>query len=152
MIGVSACKTENKRGNTVTIRLAGEPERLNPVTTEESNATQIMSHIFMPLLDFDPKTLELTPILAKNRPLVVNIDTGAFQGKLGYVYEIRDEATWDNGKPITSSDYIFTIKTILNKKVGASDKSKKVYNRGKQTLHFVGSSKWKRPHFARIRV
>jgi peptide/nickel transport system substrate-binding protein len=121
MMGCTSCKTENKRGNTVTIRLAGEPERLNPVTTEEANATQIMSHIFMPLLDFDPKTLELTPVLAKNRPLVVNIDTGAFQGNLGYVYEIRDEATWDDGKPVTAADYIFTIKTILNRKVNASD-------------------------------
>jgi peptide/nickel transport system substrate-binding protein len=117
----SSCKTENKKGNSVAIRLAGEPERLNPVTTEEANATQVMSHIFMPLLDFDPKTLELTPVLAKNRPLVVNIDTGKFQGNLGYVYEIRDEAIWDNGKPVTASDYIFTIKTILNRKVNASD-------------------------------
>jgi peptide/nickel transport system substrate-binding protein len=121
-IGCTSCKNEKKgKGNTVTIRLAGEPERLNPMTTEEGNATQVMSHIFMPLLDFDPKTLELTPVLAKNRPLVVNIDTGAFKGNLGYVYEIRDEATWDNGKPVNASDYIFTIKTILNRKVSATD-------------------------------
>jgi peptide/nickel transport system substrate-binding protein len=121
MMSCTSCKTENKKGNTVTIRLAGEPERLNPVTTEEANATQIMSQIFLPLLDFDAKTLELTPILAKSRPLVVNIDTGAHKGNLGYVYEIREEATWDDGKPVMASDYIFTIKTILNSKVNASD-------------------------------
>ena len=122
LVGCTSCKNESKgKGNTVTIRLAGEPERLNPVTTEEANATQIMSHIFLPLLDFDPKTLELMPVLAKNRPLVVNIDTGALKGNLGYVYEIKDEATWDDGKPVTAADYIFTIKTILNKKVSASD-------------------------------
>jgi len=31
-------------------------------------------------------------------------------------YEIKEDAKWDNGTPITANDYIFTIKSILNPK------------------------------------
>ena len=48
-----SCKNDtDKRGNTVTVRLTGEPERLNPLTTEEGNAMQVMNNIFLSLLDF----------------------------------------------------------------------------------------------------
>ncbi len=112
---------QDKRGNIVTIRLTGEPERLNPLTTEDANATQVINSIFLPLLDFDPKTLELIPVLAKSRPSVSTIDTGAFKGGTAYTYEIKDEAMWDNGQPITAADYIFTVKAILNPKSGANN-------------------------------
>ena len=117
-----SCKNDtDKRGNTVTVRLTGEPERLNPLTTEEANAMQVMNNIFLSLLDFDPQSLELVPMLAKSRPSVSLIDTGKYKGGSAYTYEIRDEAMWDNGKPITAADYVFTVKTIFNKAVGASD-------------------------------
>ena len=118
----TACNSDkDKRGNTATVRLTGEPERLNPLTTEDVNATQVMGLIFLSLLDFDPQTLELVPVLAKSRPSVSTIDTGVYKGGTSYTYEIRDEATWDNGNPITAADYIFTVKAILNKKSGANN-------------------------------
>jgi peptide/nickel transport system substrate-binding protein len=117
-----ACTSDkDKKGNTAYIRIPGEPEKLNPLTTEDANAVQVMSNIFLSLLDFDAKTLELVPVLAKNRPAATPIDTGKYKGGIAYTYEIRDEATWDNGKPITAADYIFTIKAILNKKSGANN-------------------------------
>ena len=76
-----SCKNEtDKRGNTVTVRLTGEPERLNPLTTEEANAMQVMNNIFLSLLDFDPQSLELVPMLAKSRPSVSLIDTRKYEG------------------------------------------------------------------------
>ena len=121
----SFCKSDNKTaalvGNKTYVRLSGEPERLNPLTTEESNAIQVMSYIFPTLLDFDAKTLELTPILAKSRPVVATIDTGKLKGGTSYTYEIRDEAMWDNGSPVTAADFIFTLKAILNPKSGANN-------------------------------
>ena len=119
------CKSDNKTaaltGNKVYVRLSNEPERLNPLTTEESNAMQVMSYMFPTLLDFDPQTLELTPVLAKSRPVVATIDTGAMKGGTSYAYEIKDEAMWDNGSPVTAADYVFTVKAILNPKSGASN-------------------------------
>lgn len=119
----SQCNLFNKpgKGNTVTIRLNGEPEKLNPLISEEANAVQVMNNIFMTLLDFDAKTLELVPLLAKNRPTVSPIDTGIYKGGLAYIYEIRDEAVWDNGTPVTAADYIFTVKAVMDKQSGANN-------------------------------
>lgn len=117
-----ACKSDkDKKGNTAYVRLTGEPEKLNPLTTEDINANQVTNNIFLTLLDFDPKSLELVPVLAKSLPAVAAIDTGKYKGGTSYTYEIRDEAVWDNGKPVTASDYIFTVKAILNKKSGAAN-------------------------------
>ncbi len=119
------CKSDNKTaaltGNKAFVRLSNEPERLNPLTTEESNAMQVMSYMFPSLLDFDPQTLELVPVLAKIRPVVATIDTGSMKGGTSYTYEIRDEAMWDNGTPVTAADVVFTVKAILNPKSGASN-------------------------------
>lgn len=121
----SLCKLDNKppvlTGNRTYVRLTGEPERLNPLTTEETNAIQVMSYMFPTLLDFDAQTLELTPIVAKSRPIVATIDTGKLKGGTSYTYEIRDEAMWDNGKPVTAADFVFTLKAILNPKSGANN-------------------------------
>ena len=108
-----SCKNDtDKRGNIVTVRLTSEPERLNPLTTEEANAMQVMNNIFLSLLDFDPQSLDLVPVIAKSRPSVSLIDTGKYKGGSAYTYEIRDEAMWDNGKPITAADYVFTVKAV----------------------------------------
>ena len=118
---VSCNGDKDSRGNAVTVRLTGEPEKLNPLVTEEGNAIQVINNIYLSLLDFDPQTLELTPLLAKSRPTTSPIDTGNYKGGIAYTFEIRDEATWDNGKPVTAEDYIFSVKAILNKKSGANN-------------------------------
>ncbi len=125
----SACKnTEPKAnsstpitGNNVYVRLPAEPNGLNLLTTENAASIQVGNQIFQSLLDFDPKTLELTPVLAKARPTTTTIDTGRLKGGTAYTYEIRDEATWTNGTPVTAADVVFTVKAILNKKSGASN-------------------------------
>jgi peptide/nickel transport system substrate-binding protein len=119
------CKSDNKSetltGNKAFVRLSGEPPALNPLTTEDVNAMQVMSYIFLPLLDYDPQTLELVPVLAKSRPIIATIDTGKLKGGTSYTYEIRDEAVWENGTPVTAADFVFTVKTILNPKAGANN-------------------------------
>jgi peptide/nickel transport system substrate-binding protein len=116
-----ACNPDKNKGNIVAVRLTSEPTKLNPIVTEDANALIISSQIFMSLLDFDPNTLDITPSLAKSRPQIVPIDTGKFKGGVAYVYEIKDEAIWENGQPVTAADYVFTVKTILNKKIGSDN-------------------------------
>ena len=119
----SKCSLFNRpdRGNAVTIRLTAEPEKLNPLISEDGNTVQVTGNIFMTLLDFDAKTLELVPFLAKNRPTITVIDTGVNKGGVLYTYQIRDGAVWDNGSPVTASDYIFTVKAVMNKLSGANN-------------------------------
>ena len=128
LMAFSACKNDPKTtaqtpitGNNVYIRLPAEPPSLNLLTTENGASIQIGNQIFQSLLDFDPKTLELTPVLAKARPTVTKIDTGRLKGGTAYTYEIRDEATWPSGAPVTAADVVFTVKVVLNKKSGTSN-------------------------------
>lgn len=121
----NACKSDSTNtpltGNAVYVRLAAEPNGLNPLTTEDGSSIQVTSQIFQSLLEFDPQTLELTPVLAKSRPIVTSIDTGRFKGGSAYTYEIREEATWKDGSPVTAADVAFTVKATLNKKSGANN-------------------------------
>ena len=95
--------------NIVTIRLDAEPERLHPVLSRTASAKQIESQLFLPLLQYDPYSLELKPVLAKALPQIDMSKNGT-----AYTFEIHEDAIWDDRKPITAKDYIFTIKTIFN--------------------------------------
>jgi peptide/nickel transport system substrate-binding protein len=108
-----ACKGDiNPEDNTVNIRLKKDPERVNPLIFPNPTAREVYQYIHLPLADFDPESLELTPLLIKSIPTEMNIDTGAYKGGIYFDVEILDDAKWDNGSPITAEDYIFTIKAI----------------------------------------
>lgn len=128
LMAFSACKNDPKAaasapitGNNVYLRLPLDPNGLNLLTTEDAAGIQVGNQIFQSLLEFDPKTLELTPVLAKARPTVTTIDTGRLKGGTAYTYDIRDEAAWPNGTPVTAADVVFTVKAILNKKSGSNN-------------------------------
>ena len=110
------CKKEKNEipENIVTVRLPAEPDRLNPILSTSGYASQVESHIFMPLLQFDPKSLEVVPCLAILRPEVTAITEGEYRGGFAYTFEIHEEAMWDDEKPVTAADYVFTMKTILH--------------------------------------
>ncbi len=120
-LSISSCKDGKNTNpqNTLTVRLSNEPSRLNPLLGNESNALQVMAQLFQPLLDIDPTTLQLSPVLAKHRAVVAPITDGKWKGGTSYTFEIRENAHWDNGLPVTANDYIFTIKVILNPYAGA---------------------------------
>lgn len=110
------CKKEIKEnpGNWVTVCLPAEPDRLNPILSTGAYASQVESHLFLPLLQFDPKSLELSPCLAVARPEIREITEGKYKGGFAYTFEIHKEAAWDDGRAVTAGDYIFTMKAILH--------------------------------------
>lgn len=119
---LNACgNKKNDRGDTVVVRLNDDPEKLNPLTTENAQSTIILNQMFCTLLNYDAQTLELHPFLAESLPTISNIDTGKNKGGVAYTFVIRPEAVWDNGSQVTGNDVVFTIKTILNKLSGANN-------------------------------
>lgn len=84
-----------------------DAEKLNPVVTNDASAQGIYIYIFEPLLDLDRETYELKPIIAKSPPVVSD-------DHLSYTFDLREDVTFSDGKPLTGEDVIFTIKTILN--------------------------------------
>ena len=112
--------TQVVKTDTIMIRLAAEPEQVDPLLARTLADRQLNNLLFLPLLDYDPQTLKLVPILARTLPVVDSIKSGPWQGGIRYQFTIRPNATWDNGTPVTAKDYIFTFKTLLNPGVNAT--------------------------------
>ncbi|MGB1204064.1 MAG: ABC transporter substrate-binding protein [Chitinophagales bacterium] len=105
----------------VTMHELTDCDKLNPVLSSSANSTYVEGNIFWGLLTTNFKTLEFEGQLAVSRPEIKNVTEGEYAGGMSLTYEIRPEATWDNGKPILASDYVFTMKIIKNPKVQAAN-------------------------------
>ena len=115
----SACRNEPKLPNnpwdkSVKVRLSGDPESLGYLYVTDRKALEIVRQLFLPLADFDPATERLTPLLAKSLPAITEITEGDNAGLVSYAFEIRPEATWADGSPVTGKDFLFTLKAIFN--------------------------------------
>jgi peptide/nickel transport system substrate-binding protein len=109
-----------KAGNaTVVIHELSDPDKLNPITSQGASSTYIEHNVFMYLLDVDKEKLEVIPWLAKARPTITAIETGEYAGGLKIDYEIKEEAVWDNGMPVTAYDVAFSLKATMNPHVDA---------------------------------
>jgi peptide/nickel transport system substrate-binding protein len=113
LVVVFSCKTDkNEQDHTINIRIKKDPERINPLLFPNPTAREVYQYIHLPLADYDPNSLELTPILIKELPAEMAIDSGKYKGGIYFDVTLVDDATWDNGQPITVEDYLFTMKAI----------------------------------------
>jgi peptide/nickel transport system substrate-binding protein len=104
--------------NEVIIHINSSPDKLNPITLTNAYAQQISNDIFMSALGLDPDSIGvIIPAMAKSRPTVTEVTEGEFKGGLKIDYELKPEAVWDNGTPVTGDDVAFTIKVYKNPKV-----------------------------------
>lgn len=106
-----------KTSNNVIIHELSDPDKLNPLTSQGAGSNYIEHAIFMYLLDIDKEKMDVTPWLAKERPTITEFEEGPYKLKIDY--EIRPEAVWDNGTPVTAYDVDFSFKTTKNPHVDA---------------------------------
>ena len=106
--------------NTVYSRLAAEPDRLNPLLSTSAYSRPIWEQISVSLLDIDPQSMELVPMLAKSRPQIDEITDGPYTGGLHYTFELIPEASWQDGQPVTAEDVVFSFKAMFNPEVDAA--------------------------------
>ena len=109
--------TSDKDLQKITIRMMSEPDGLSPILARRRSSRDVFRLIFSNLMASDPKTNELRPILIKSNPTVKEIEEGPLKGGKKYTMEIREEAKWDDGTPITAADYVFSSKIILHPSV-----------------------------------
>lgn len=99
--------------NEVILRLDESPDRLNPMLATTAYATEVNMQLFSYLLSINPKTLEFIPQLAKAWPEEREVTDGPLAGTMAYTFEIFEEATWDDGTPVTGNDFVFTVKAVF---------------------------------------
>ncbi|CAA6829519.1 MAG: Extracellular solute-binding protein [uncultured Aureispira sp.] len=93
------------------------PDGLNPLTSKAANAESIEDNIFCRLLEFNRENFQLEPALAVKKPIIETLTKGKYRGGMSLTYEIRPEATWDDGTAVTGMDYLFTIKAVKHQGV-----------------------------------
>src|SRR5918912_1167681 len=99
-------------GDWLVSHILSDPEQLNPLTSNDAGAARILGAIFESLLDRHPQTLELRPQLALARPQISD-------DKLTYTFTVRRDAHFQDGKPLTGRDLLFSLKVIKNPWVNA---------------------------------
>ncbi|TPE43407.1 ABC transporter substrate-binding protein [Pontibacter mangrovi] len=85
--------------------MAVDPETLNPVNYSRAESLQIINLLFQSLLSADLGTNTIKPFLAEAMPSVERQDSITL-----FTYEIRKEAEWTDGSPVTAQDVAFTLK------------------------------------------
>lgn len=101
-----------KPNDWVVIRHSTDIEFLNPIINTSPKIQNINHFVFQSLNGVNPKTLEIIPFLA-------SLPVRSEDGKT-HTFEIRNDATWGDGTPITAEDVEFTLKVIKNPKVKSS--------------------------------
>ncbi len=95
-------------GDWVVVNLLDEPENLNPFVSTSASATIINSYIYESFLTTERRPpWDDTPLLASELPEVS-------PDHLRYKWKLRPEARWHDGKPITMTDVVFSLKALMN--------------------------------------
>jgi len=97
-------------GGVLRCRLLGEPTTLNAVLQSSAPEAQVLQYVQRNLLDFDAR-MDLVPGLAEGI-------VGSADGR-DYTLTLRPEARWEDGRPVTARDAVFTIRKITDPSVAA---------------------------------
>ncbi len=92
-------------GDWLIAHILSDPEQLNPLTSNDAGASAILGYIFESLLKRDPRTLELKANLALARPEIS-------EDKLVYTFKLRQDVHFQDGRPLSGEDVLFTIKAL----------------------------------------
>ncbi len=98
-------------GDWLVQRLSSEPATLNPITATDVYEGAVNGYIYESLLERDNRTLNLVPLLAESWKVS--------EDKLSYDFTLRSGLKWQDGKPLTSEDVLFTFEKVKDPAVDA---------------------------------
>ena len=108
---IISCKGSKKGKNEINVHELSDPDKLCPYASTSASATAIERFMFQKLIDWDYEKGDFVGMLAVDKPKIAEYGNG-----LKLDYEIRPEAMWDNGTPVTAYDVEFSFKAALNPK------------------------------------
>ncbi len=112
---LAGCKRQ-KREHTLRLELGtnSEPDTLNPLFAEMAASGEVYTLGHRSLTMYNDKW-ELVPGLANEVPSVKNGQVKLLPSKKMVVtWNIREDAAWEDGVPVTADDFIFTWKVCLD--------------------------------------
>ena len=107
----TASKGESQFGDWMVQHMLSDPENLNPYTSNDAGASQVLSFVFESLLyPEDEPPYVLKGMLAEEYPTIS-------QDKLSYSFAVRRDARFADGQPLTAADVLFSLKVVKNPQV-----------------------------------
>lgn len=108
-------KEYQRNGNNIVVRVPSDVRTLNPTFAFDSYSLLVLRSINQYLANYDLETQKIVPVLLKDLATI-----SESEGVMSYTMEIREEATWDDGKPITAYDVSSSLKLLFNPKAKPS--------------------------------
>ena len=98
----------------VTWNLKAEPKTLDPTLNQAVDSGQVINHTFEGLYA-ERLGGKLVPGVAKDHEKINNED-----GTVTYVFNLRDNALWSDGKQVTANDFVFSWRRAVDPATAAS--------------------------------
>ena len=92
--------------------LGSEPSKLNPITSTDAMANDVLNFVFESFFEYDPDTLEQRPVLAESREVSAD--------GLEITFKLKEDIHFSDGAPVTADDVIFSFNTIRDPNVDAA--------------------------------
>jgi len=89
-----------------------DPTTLNPLLATDAHSASVYGYIYQTLLERDIDTLEFEPKLAKRWEIS--------EDHLSYTFWLREDVRWQDGRPFTSDDVIYTFDRVRDPKVDSA--------------------------------
>jgi peptide/nickel transport system substrate-binding protein len=108
-------KAELHRGGQAIFGAEQWPECLNPITScagYKWTFMTVLQHVLPRAMEVSPDSLFVASPLLREAPTLEN--GGVSQSPFTVTFRIRDGAVWDDGSPITSTDFAFTWRALMH--------------------------------------
>ena len=118
--GEPVTSTTTGSGKNITIVIAEDPPSFNPIVSDTGYDALVMELVMLGLTDVDPQG-KVFPELAEELPTVENggvkIDEDA--GTMSVTWKMRKDVQWQDSKPVTADDVLFTWNAISDPDKGS---------------------------------
>lgn len=104
-------------GGELRVSLGGEPPTIDPNASSFADSITVVHQLFAGMFKFDPQG-QLLADLAKDIPTTSNGGISS-DGKT-YTFKLKDGLKWSDGKAVTAEDFAYSIKRMLDPKLGAA--------------------------------
>jgi ABC-type transport system substrate-binding protein len=104
----AGCTAQQPQEPPIRVRWTRDPESLDPLSLANQYAIEAANLMHLSLLQVDFSKNDFSPALAESLPTVTLLGDSLTQ----LSYQLRKEATWDNGHPITGYDVALTLKLM----------------------------------------
>jgi len=104
----------------ITIVIPEDPPSFNPMVSDTGYDALVMELVLLGMTDIDPNG-NIFPELATALPSVENGDVVVYEdaGTMSVTWRMRNDVQWQDGKPVTADDVVFTWDAISNPDTGS---------------------------------